>query len=247
MNIFLPLYFEITKRKFYKQFRPPKIKKKSNHLISMPHDTRNFVRSLPFLAGLRKYGNIVLLVPEAVKNIYGFLKQNIFEAIFYNTPPLLFSKEYKLLKEQLRKKHFHFLIELDVPANISLPYLTSAETRICFYGNKNFPYYNILIRDTIRSLIEFFHIDEDNPQQLFYFHASKLKKVSKKFIKKHPLLFVNGKNDILWDGQKVIVGQDILPSDTNAYQILYLADAYYGEHDAFYEFAKIFNKKIIEP
>lgn len=247
MNIFLPLYFEITKRKFYKVFRPSKIRKKTNHLISMPHNTRNFVLALPFLAALRKYGNIVLLMPETVKNIYGFLKRNIFETIFYKKPPLLFSKEYKLLKERLSKRHFHFLIELDVPANISLPYLASVENRICFYGNNNFPYYNILIRDNIRSLIEFFHIDEDNPQQLFNFYESRLKKISKKFIKKHPVLFVNAKNNVPWNGQKVIVGQDILPSDKNAYQILYLADAYYGKHDAFYEFAKIFNKEIIKP
>lgn len=246
MNIFLPLYLKITKPRFNKTFQPLVLTMKPTHLISLPRNTQNFLQALPFLAGLKKCGSVLVLVPRALENIYRFIKSNVFETLFYEEPPHLFSKEYKSLKEKLGKKHFHCLIELNVPPNLSLPYLTSADKRICFYGNNHFPYYNILIKDTIRPLVQFLGVEEENPQQLFHFPASRLKKISKKIDKKQPLLFINRKNDIQWSGTKIVVGLDLQPSDAEAYQILYLADAYYGEHDAFYEFSKIFNKRIIE-
>ncbi|UCG92647.1 MAG: hypothetical protein JSV97_02760 [candidate division WOR-3 bacterium] len=246
MSIFLPLYLRITKRRFNKIFQPLTPTKKPSHVISLPRTTKHFLQILPFLTGLRKSGSILVLVPKTLENIYRFIKSNVFETLFYEEPPHLFSKEYKSLKDKLGKRHFHCLIELNIPPNLSLPYLISADKRICFYGNNHFPYYNILIKNTIRPLIELLRVEEENPQHLFSFPPSGLKKVSKRIDRQQPLLFINRKNDIQWNGTKIVVGLDIPPSDAETYQMLYLADAYYGEHDAFYEFAKIFNKRIIE-
>jgi hypothetical protein len=236
----------LTKSKFSKQFQPFTVIKKPSHFVSLPQNAKEFLGALPFLAGLKKCGTVLLLVPNTLLTIYHCLKPNTFETLFYDTPLQLFSKEYTSLREKLKTRTFHCLIELNIPPNLSLPYLTTAEKRICFYGSNRFPYYNILIKNNIRSLIEFLRIQEEDPQPLFHFSASGFKKVSKKIDKKQPLLFINGKNDIQWDGEKIVVGRDISPSVTEAYHILYLADAYYGKHDAFHEFAKMFNKRIIE-
>lgn len=246
MNIFRQLYLKISKGSFSKPFHPRRIIKKPSYLISVPPNTRDFLQVLFFLEGLRNLGTMVILMPKSLKTICGFLKRNIFKTIFYEELPLLFSKEHKILKTQLEHKHFHFLIELNVPANISLPYLTSIEKRICLCEKNNFPYYNILIRNGHKTLNEFFEIKESNPQELFYFNASKLRKIKRKFSRKRPLLFVNKEDDLQWDGHKVVIGRDIQESDAAAYETLYLSDAYYGVHDAFYEFAKIFNKEIIK-
>jgi hypothetical protein len=186
-------------------------------------------------------------MPKTLQTIYRFIKRNTFQTIFYEKTPALFSKEHTTLKEQLSKKHFNVLIELNVPANIALPYFVPAEKRICLCEKNNFPYYNILIRDGFNALGEFFQIKKSNPQDMFQFRASSLKKLSKKFDKKRPLLFVNTEIDTKWDGYKLQIGKDVSQTDARAYEMLYLADAYYGEHDAFYEFAKIFNKKIVAP
>jgi len=246
MNIFRPLYLSISKKRFYKPFHPFKLPKKPTHLISAPNNIRDFLKTLFFLSGLRNSGTIVIVMQKSLENIHRFFKKNIFEAIFYDKTPLLFSKEYKILEERLNRRSFNFLIELNVPANISLPYLTNAEKRICLDKKSNFPYYNIFMKDGLNVLNEFFHIQESNPQDLFDFKERDLRKVEQKFHKNRPLLFLNRKDDTKWDGDKVAVGKDILPSDPESFQVLYLADAYCGEHDGFYEFAKIFNKQIIK-
>lgn len=246
MNIFAALYLKLSKKRFHKTFRPMGIEKKRNFLVSAPVNVSDFLKTLTFLVGLKKLGTIVMLMPKNLRSISRFMKPNIFETIFYEKPTRLFSKEHKRLKTQLANRNFHFIIELNKPANISLPYLTSVEKRICFYEKNNFPYYNIMIKENINSLTEFFNIKDNNPQNLFHFYARDLKKILKKFGKKRPILFVNGKNNIMWEGSKIIVGKDISSSDLEAYKILYLSDAYHGRCDALYEFAKIFNKKIIE-
>lgn len=246
MNIFASLYLKFSKNRFSRTFKPLGIKKKRNFLISAPSDVSDFLKTLPFIEGLKKLGNIVILMPKNLENIYRYMKPKIFETIFYEEPSQLFSKEYRRLKEKLNNKSFHFLIELNRPANISLPYLASTEKRICFYEKNSFPYYNIMIKHSINSLEQFFNIKSSNPQSLFHFYARDLKKTLKKFNKKKPLLFINGENDITWKGDKIVVGTDVLSSDPEVYKILYFSDAYHGQRDALYEFVKIFDKRIVK-
>ncbi len=245
MNIFAGLYLKLSKNRFQKTFKPLGIKKRRNFLISAPCNVGDFLQALPFINGLKKMGTIVMLASKDLKNIYRYIKPNIFETIFYEKPSTLFSKEYKDLKKRLGERHFHFLIELNKPANISLPYLTPVERRICFYEKDNFPYYNIMIKDSVNSLNEFFDIKETNPQNLFHFSKRDLQRTLKKFNKKRPLLLVNSVDNISWQGDKIIVGQNIANSDPEIYGILYLCDAYYGRYDTLYEFAKLFNKQIL--
>ncbi len=245
MNIFATMYLKLSRNRFRKPFKPLGIKKNRTFLISAPRDISPFIQALAFIAGLRKMGSIVLLTPKNLETIYQFLKPNIFETIFYDKPSIIFSKEYNELKHQLHNKHFHFLIELNKPANISLPYLISAEKRICFYDENNFPYYNIMMKNSVTSLNEFFNIKTTNPQNLFRFYKRSLNKLLKKYNKKSPLLFINGEDYVSWDGDKIIVDENISSSDPQIYEILYFCDAYYGKSDMFYEFAKTFNKRIL--
>jgi hypothetical protein len=228
-----------------KTFHPCTMDSKSSYLISVPHKITDFLKSFSFLAGLRNRGTCVILMPKSFETIYGLMKQNIFNVMFYDKLPLLFSRDHKLLKKQLEQEQFHYLVELNIPANTSLPYLTSAEKRICLCAKNNFPYYNILISEGFNTLNEFFEIKDSNPQQLFHFTTDRLRSIKRTLGKKGPLLFVNRHDDIEWEGRKVIVGKDIQKVGTEAYEILYLADAYYGVQDELYEFATIFNKKII--
>lgn len=247
MSILRPLYLQITKGRFCKPFHPCSISQKPSHLISAPRNARDFLKTFSFLAGLRNTGTLVILMPKSLEPIYGFMKHNIFKAIFYEKPLLLFSKEHKMLKKQLEHKRFNYLIELNVPANISLPYLISAEKRICLCEKNNFPYYNILIRNGFNTLNKFFEIKDSNPQDLFRFNTNSLRKIKRRFSKKRPLLFVNKHDEVQWEGHKVTANRDLQASDVEAFEVLYLSDAYCGEHDALYEFAKIFDKEIITP
>lgn len=246
MSILATLCLELSKNRFKKKFKPLGIKKKRRFLVSAPYSDKEFWKMLPFLCGLKKLGNIVMLVPQQLAVIYQLIKPNAFEAIFCETPSKLLSKEHKKLKEQLRNRDFHFLIELNKPANISLPYLTDVKKRICFYKRPNFPYYNIMIKDNMKSLYEFFNIKEKNPQNILQFYKRDLKTTLNQYGKKRPLLFVNGEDKIHWRGDKIIVGKDISPAEDELYKVLYFSDAYYGRNDARYEFAKILNKEIIK-
>jgi len=246
MRIFTELYLRLSKNRFRKTFKPLGIKKRRNFLVSVPCNESDFLKTLPFINGLKKLGSIVLLISNDLKNIYQCIKPEIFEAIFYDRPTILFTREYKNLKERLSTRRFHFLVELNKPANISLPYLTPIEKRICFYDRDKFPYYNIMIKNSITSLHEFFNIKETNPELLFQFSKRDLKKIVKKMNKKEPLLFVNGRNSISWEGDKIIVGENIAASDPEIFGILYICNAYCGKCDILYEFAKVCKKQIFQ-
>ncbi len=246
MKIFTPLYLKTTKNRFLKPFHPLQTAKKPNFLVSAPFRPTDFLRALPLLGGLRDCGHVTMLMPKNLEGIYRIMKHNIFNVIFYDEPLVIFSCSHKLIKSELEKKHFENLIEMNVPANISLPYLVDVEKRICFCSTKNFPYYNILAKDGINTLFEFFHIEARNPQELFRFNASDLRRFEKSFDKKRPWLFINSLDDIEWPGDKIVVDKDVSTLEPNAYEALYLADAYYGKQDAFFELARIFEKKIIE-
>jgi len=245
VSIFLPLYLKISKRKFQRQFKPLGAKKKLWHLVSVPHNAKDFFTAYPFLIGLSKIGSVVLLMPKLLEHIRSFMKPRQFEIIMYEKTPGVFSEDYKRVALQLGDRYFHFLIELNTPANFSLPYLSNFQRRISFYDVKNFPYYNIQMKHGYASLNEFFNIETENVSDMFHFSGRDLKTIERKLDKSRPLLFVNGGDEVKWKGGKVILGQDIMPNDQQVWSALFIADAYYGTQDAFYEFARINNKKIL--
>ena len=245
MSIILPLYLKITKQRFRKSFKPLGSKKKSWHLVSIPRDAKSFFEATPFLLGLSKSGNVVLLMPKDLEWIRAFIKPKQFEIILYEHRPVLFSEDYKRVRLQLGERYFHFLIELDKPANISLPYLCNFQRRISFYDDRSYPYYNILMKDGYAPLNEFFNIEDQSARDMFHFYSKDLKPVERKYRKLHPLLFVNGTDDIEWKGGKVVLGQDIMKDDPNIWKVLYIVDAYYGKQDAYYAFAQVNDKSIV--
>jgi len=245
VSIFLPLYLKISKRRFQRPFRPLGVKKKLWHLVSVPSNTKDFFNAYPFLVGLTRIGSVVLLMPKQLEHIRSFMKPRQFEIILYEKTPTVFSEDYKRVAVQLGDRYFHFLIELNTPANISLPYLSNFQRRISFYDTNNFPYYNIQIKHGFASLNEFFNIETENMSDMFHFYSRDLKNIEKKLGKPRPLLFVNSADEIKWKGGRVIVGQDIMPDDPDVWSVLYVVDAYYGAQDAFYEFARISNKEIL--
>ncbi len=246
MNIFGELYLKLSKNRFRKTFKPLGIKRRRQFLVSAPCNEGDFVKALPFINGLKKMGSIVMLLSHNLAKIYQYIKPQLFESIFCESPAEIFTKEYNGLKEKLGERRFHFLVELNRPANISLPYLTPIEKRICFYDKNKFPYYNIMIKDSITSLSDFFDIKETDPQLLFHFSKRDLRKLLKKMNKKGPFLFANGRHDVSWQGDKIIVGKDIAVSDPEIYGILYICDAYCGKDDTLFEFAKLFKKSILQ-
>jgi hypothetical protein len=246
MNIFTPIYLKLSKKKFYRPFKPLGPKKKLWHLVSVPESPAKFFKAAPFLAGLSKIGSVVILMPKHLETIRSFMKTKQFEIILYEKRPSLFSEDYKRVAVQLGNRHFHFLIELNQPANISLPYLGNIQRRVSFFDKNIFPYYNILVKDSYASLLEFFDIHSANGQEMFHFYNRDLKAAKKNLKKSRPLLFINETTPIDWNGGTVIVGQDIMSDDPNIWKVLYLADAYYGHQDAFYEFALLHNKEIVK-
>jgi hypothetical protein len=213
--------------------------------VSTPNNPRDFFKAVPFLAGLNKIGNVVLLMPQDLEQIRSFMKPKQFEIIIYEKCPTLFSEDFKRVAVQLGQRYFHFLIELNKPANTSLPYLGNFQRRVSFYDRGNFPYYNILMKDGYASLSEFFNIRAHDDSDIFHFYSRDLKALEKKLRKKRPLLFVNGAEDIEWKGGKIVLGQDIMADDANIWKALYITDAYCGEKDAFYEFARLNRKKLL--
>ncbi len=245
MNIFAGFYLKISKSRFRKEFKPLKQKKKKNYLVSLPDSEVHFVKTLPFLEGLKRKGKVVLLAHKKLESICNFLRARAFEILYYEKTTAIFSKEYNNLKTKLNTRRFQTMIELNTPANLSLPYLVPAETRVCFYDEGTFPYYNIMIKGDIVILNEFFDIKEPHPQKLFSFSAREYNKVLSRLNKHKPVLLVNGGQDIQWEGDKIVVGQTIPFSSPEVYEILYFCDAYTGNEDALFEFAKLFEKRIL--
>ncbi|HEC77721.1 MAG TPA: hypothetical protein ENI34_01085 [candidate division WOR-3 bacterium] len=246
MSILTRIYLNSSKRRFTKNFTPLGFKGKADFLISMPHQVGSALEALAIVGGLHKKGRIVLLLPEVLTNICRFLKLQKYETIYYKTPLKLFSKEYKSLKEILSTKKFDYLIELNEPPNIAIPYLVPVERRISFYTEKIYPYYNILIKDNLQTLAEFFNIKQYKLKNFFAFNLKEKKEVLQKFNKKKPLLFINDKDTEVWNGDRIAVDEEISLSDPELYRILYFSDAYCGRRDELYKCAKLFNKKIIE-
>ncbi len=245
MSLFLPLYLKLSKKRFQRPFKPLGAKKRLWHLVSVPHDKRHFFNAYPFICGLSKVANVVLLMPKKLENIRSFMKPKQFEIILYEKSPTIFSEDFKRVGVQLGDRYFHFLIELNTPANISLPYLRNFQRRISFYDKNNFPYYNIQMKDGMKSLTEFFDITPEEEKEMFHFYSRDLKAIEKKLNKPRPLLFVNGPQDYEWKGGKVILGTDILPDDHDIWSVLYIVDGYVGIQDAHYEFARINGKRIL--
>ena len=245
MSIFTNIYLGFSKKKFLKPFKPLSRKNHRNFLISAPGNAAEFLRILPYIAGLKKYGTIVMLVPNNHKSLCNFIKPNTFNFIFHEILPRVLSKEHNALKEQLHKQRFHYIIELNKPADISLVYLTDVERRIAFYEQEKFPYYNIMLRDSIESLCDFFAVRKTDPKNLLKFHIRDMKSILKKYNKTKPILFVNGRDTVTWQGDKIIVGKDVTADNSEVYKLIIGADAYCGQHDEFFEFAKMLDKEII--
>lgn len=245
MGIFSKIYLALSKKKFHKSFKPLSKRTRHNFLISAPDNIAEFLRIMPYIAGLKNIGTMVMLVPQSYRTLCGYIKPKIFEFVFYEIFPEVLSKEHNALKEQLSRKRFHYIIDLNKPAKISLVYLTDAERRISFYNQEMFPYYNIMLRDSIKSLCDFFALQKTDPRKLLKFYVRNIKNALKKFNIKPPILFVNGSNSVTWQGDRIVMGKDIAVDDPDAYNLLIGADAYSGQHDVFFELAKILAKEII--
>ncbi len=187
-----------------------------------------------------------MLMPKGLEYIRKFMKPKQFDIIMYEKPPTVFSEDYKRVAVQLGDRHFHYLIELNEPANISLPYLGNFQRRIAFYREGNFPYFNIQVKNGYTSLHQFFDIEGEKDTDMFHFYSRDLKSIEKRMGKPRPILLVNNAEDTDWKGGKVIVGKDIMPDDPDIWSLLFTIDAYHGVQDALFEFACINNKQIIE-
>ncbi len=249
MNVIQQIYLKTVRYRLYKSFKFLGVKKRDVFLISPPGEVKGFLKVLPFIGGIRKIGNVILLLPETFAPYIGILKPNTFQTIYWKNPPQILTRESDTLKKALRNYQYNWLIELNEIANLSLPNLVDVEKRIAFYRSENFPYYNILIKDGIESLINFFQITSVEPGTLFKFNKLELKTISKKLPAERPLLFVNTTKNTMpegveWQGGLVVYNK-MVESGEEGCKRLFLCDAYYGPDDEFCEIARIFKKEII--
>lgn len=245
MTIFSHLTDALRKRKLVKEFRPLGMKKRCTFLVSVPSDDTRAVSTLSFLGGLKTWGQVYVLIPHCVHHFYQWLSQRYYKKIGYPKPVRRFGKERKVLQEQLQNQKFHFLIELNAPVNISLPFVATAEKRICFFDMDNYPYYNIMMKNGYTSLHEFFNVKKANPARIIQFSGKSKTQVRSAYGKHKPLCFVNGVTPHTWTGDTIVVEKDISRTDPDVLSLLNCADAYCGHHDVLYEFACVFKKKII--
>lgn len=245
MSIFLPLYLKMTRSRFRRQFNPVGDAGKHAYLVSMPNEAAGLVRALPFVSALIKTGSVVLLVPGNLKDLFSIIRVKKYEIIFYDKRPTVFSDDYRRLRERLAERKFDFLIELSTPPNTSLPHLCDIERRVTFFDTDILPYYNILIKHGYASLKQFLGIGDECTREIFHFPSRDLRSVEKKLDKARPLLFMNAHDPVGWEGGRIVLGTDVMPDDPVVWKMLYLADAYCGARDVFYEFAVINGKKII--
>lgn len=238
------LYLKLSKKKFQKTFKPLGIGKRHSLIVSIPKTTHNVGNTITLLQGLIKFGSVNLLVPKPLEHFYKILPQRKFTILTYTYPLRLFSKEYTSLKQQLDGKQYQYLIDLNTPANIHLPYLTMIQKRICFYEEKAYPYYNILVKDGFAALKEFFSVSKPS-KNIFTLSQKQQREILKKYNKKKPLLFINKQESPSWNGDSVVLGKEITEADKDAYSLLYVSDAYAGIHDDFYYVAQFLNKQIL--
>lgn len=247
MTLFHDLYLRMNRKRFEKTFKPLDIHHRGNYFVSTPSELKGFLKTLPFLGELRSLGHVTLLVPRHLEAILTLLKPDLFDFVFYDKPPLVLTREFTFLKNQLAGKTFSCLIELHEPANRSLPFLIRPDRRIAFYEPSNYPYYNILIKDGSETLRCFFRTRKKDPAKYFKFSALELNRMKKVLGKTRPLLFVNAAEDttdLAWEGARYLRDRN-RPADAELFKILFLCDAYLGPDDALAELARIFNKRMI--
>lgn len=236
----------LRRNRFKQPFQPLGMKKRRTFLISVPGEHANIMTTLSLLGGLQKWGQIILLVPQATSLFYCWLPDKHYKKIIYTKPARTFGKELGTLRQQLQGNKINFLIELNTPANISLPCLTSIEKRICFYDMKNYPYFNIMMKDGFTSLHEFFTIKKSDPGKVLRFTGRTQSQVRTAYGKRKPLCFVNGNAPAQWDGDMLILDKDIPATHHDVLCLLNCADAYYGHRDIFHDFACVFKKTILD-
>ncbi len=246
MNIAQSLYIRANKKRFAKRFKPIGIKKRVNYLISPPVTVAGFLTWLPFLGELHSLGHIVLLASKTLEPVLKITKPNLFEILFYNKTLTVLTKEFDSAKASLTGRAFIYLIELNSPANLSLPFLTDTERRMTFYGTGCFPYYNILFKDDVKGFASYFPVKTGEPVRYLKLPTTELKKMGKEMNKKHPLLFVNGRAPATWDGDLLVPDRKLTPM-VDIYKLLCISDAYCGADDELGFLAKILNKQIINP
>jgi|GEM_PF-705746 len=252
MNLIRTFYLKTIRHKFYKPFKPLGLKKRDIFLISVPFKIKDFLKILPFLGGIRKLGNVILLVPQAFAPYIKMFKSKTFQSIYWTKIPQMLTREFDFLKRELINYQCNWLIELNQDANLALPSLIDVEKRIAFYNPKKFPYYNILIKEGIESLISFFQISVIEPDTLFKFNKLELKSISKNLPSQRPFLFVNTSDvrtfvkpeGLIWSGS-IVMHNKTAENIEEVCKKIYLCDGYYGPDDEFCEIARIFKKEII--
>ncbi len=251
MKLIRALYLKTQQHKFFRPFKPLGIGRRENFFIAPGDNIKEFFKKLSFIAGIRKLGGVILFVPEFFAPYIRMFRANYFQVVYYKELPNVLTREFNQLKSELKKTTFSWLIDLNDRANLNLPNLVNAEKRVAFYDKKNFPFYNILVKGGIESLINFFQIPCVDPISIIKFNKLELRGMLKYLTSEQPRLFLNsmdkdasGIAGLNWQGGIVYHNKD--DDIEKGLKKLYLCDAYYGPDDELCEIARIFKKTIIE-
>ncbi|MEO0156788.1 MAG: hypothetical protein ABIL07_06710 [candidate division WOR-3 bacterium] len=249
MNLIRNLYLKTQKRKFYRAFKPIGIGRRESFFIVPTENVKDFLKALPFIAGIRKLGSVALFVPEVFSSYLKLFRANYFQIFYYKEIPEILTREFEQLKTELKKINFHWLIDLNQKANLNLPGLVNAEKRVAFYDKGIFPFYNILIKGGIEAMKNFFQIPSVDPISLFKFNKLELKSILKELPQEQPRLFFNQVDKSIKELEKIQWQGAIVYHNKNdeieiGLKKLYLCDAYCGPDDELCEIARIFKKDI---
>jgi hypothetical protein len=244
MSFLTNIYLRTSRHKFKRAFRPTKIHRNDGVLLHIGNKIQ-FMKSALIVHMIKKSSDVVLVSHSSCSDIVNILSANFHKVIYYGKTLKVLSHEHGQIARSLSDSKFQFLFELGAPANISIPYLSNIDQRICIGDRNLLPYYNIIF-DSPDALIGYFKLKSPAKPKLFNFSKNKIKEIQKKHNLDTSYIVVNGSHEIKSEQKKVTIGKDIGAEDPEVYAIIMGSNAYTGGNDHFAEFARINNITIID-
>lgn len=244
MSLLTGIYLRMSRNRFRKDFRPTKMRRNCSLLVHTGAQIQ-FMRSIPLISMLKKWGSITLIIHSSCSTLIDMLARIFFRVFYYNNPLKVLTREHSEIAKSLEGGKFDFLFDLSEPGNISIPYLANIDQRICVGGRNMLPYYNIVFDDS-NALVNYFKLKPQSISKIFSLSKNKIKEIQKKYTLPKDYIVVNKSGGIKSEKKTIVIGRDINANNPELYAILLGSGGYAGENDHFAEFARINNIAIID-
>ncbi len=241
--MFSNIFLRTSRNRFAKAFRPTKLHRNSELLVHAGENQVHFVKAVPIIHMIKRTGNITLIASSSCKDLTDILNAHFTKIIFYDKPLKVMNSEHDQITKVLVNKKFDFIFDLGNPANISIPYLTKVNQRVCVGGRDSLPYFNIVFENT-DALIDYFRL-KPTSSRLFTFSKSRIKEIRKKYNLISNYVIVNKPIDLKSEHRQLTIGKDINIKNPDLYALILSSQGYYGDKDHFAEFARLHNIKLL--